>query len=81
MMKDSRYAQLNKYQPSHLARAQPGCGKSNISSLKAILSTSSSIIDQGRVPLAQYINEKTTKTNGNQQTLTYFEYSCRKIVS
>lgn len=81
MMKESRYVLAGKPQLTHLEKAQSGCGKSNISSLKAILSTSSSIADQGRVPLAQYINEKTAKTDAHQQNLTYFEYPCRKIAS
>ena len=74
-MKESRHVgPLAKYLPLPANRIAPPCAKSNISSLKAILSSSSLHVDHGRVPLAHYINVKPPKSNSPQQPLTYFEY-------
>jgi hypothetical protein len=75
IMKESRHVgPLAKYLPLPATRNAPPYAKSNISSLKAILSTFASNADHGRVPLAQYINEKPLKNDSPQQPLTYFEY-------
>lgn len=75
MMKESRHlVQGGKYAPHPTDKPQPSSVKSNMGSLKAILSTFITTADQGRVPLAQYINEKTVKNDHPHSHLTYFEY-------
>jgi hypothetical protein len=75
MMKESRHlAPGGKYAPHPTDKPQPSSGKSNMGSLKAILSTPATTTDHGRVPLAQYINEKTAKNDHPHSHLTYFEY-------
>jgi hypothetical protein len=75
MMKESRHvAPGSKYAPHPIDKAHPASGKSNMGSLKAILSTPSPTADHGRVPLSQYINEKTAKNDAPQSHLSYFEY-------
>jgi hypothetical protein len=75
MMKESRHLALGgKYAPHPADKPQPSSAKSNMGSLKAILSTPAITADHGRVPLAQYINEKTAKNDQPHSHLTYFEY-------
>lgn len=75
MMKESRHLPPgSKYTPHLTDKAHPSSAKSNMGSLKAILSTLQTTSDHGRVPLSQYINEKTAKNDGQQSHLSYFEY-------
>lgn len=60
-MKESRNLMHNHITANIADKISGGQTKSNISSLKAILSTLILIADQGRVPLSQYINEKPVK--------------------
>lgn len=73
-MKQSRHFPQPTINAPLSDKNHPTTNKSNISSLKAILSTFIPNIDQGRVPLAQYINEKAVKNDNNHQNLSYFEY-------
>ena len=75
MMKESRHlAPGSKYTAQLADKPHPASGKSNMGSLKAILSTPAITTDHGRVPLAQYINERAAKNDHPHPHLTYFEY-------
>jgi hypothetical protein len=80
-MKESRHLTQNYVPSSYVDKNQSGVNKSNISSLKAILSNLIDKVDQGRVPLSQYINEKSVKSDFNNQNLTYFEYFSPQVAN
>ena len=68
-MKLSRNTQHHRHT---LINMQPP--RNNLASLKAIMSTTHLISDQGRVPLGQYINQRPNKNTPSQlQQMSYIE--------